>query len=94
MTKQATTGGSATTRKRIRVPVAARNKALAKGSTTRQVSPTTTASRQKSRIDDGARHAMIAQAAYFRAERRGFRHGGELNDWLEAEREISRMLES
>jgi hypothetical protein len=31
----------------------------------------------------------IATAAYYRAERRGFSPGGELDDWLEAEREIS-----
>ncbi len=93
MTKQATTGGSAASSKSTRVPVATRSKALAKGSSTSRVA-TTQASRKKSGIDTGARHAMIAQAAYFRAERRGFAHGGELNDWLEAEREISRMLES
>ncbi|NJD05111.1 MAG: DUF2934 domain-containing protein [Methylococcaceae bacterium] len=33
-------------------------------------------------------HAMIAEAAYYRAERRGFRPGSELSDWVEAEREI------
>jgi Protein of unknown function (DUF2934) len=31
----------------------------------------------------------IAVAAYYRAEKRGFAPGGELNDWLEAERELS-----
>ena len=31
----------------------------------------------------------IATAAYYRAERRGFSPGRELEDWLEAEREIS-----
>lgn len=30
----------------------------------------------------------IAVAAYYRAERRGFAPGGELADWLEAEREL------
>lgn len=45
------------------------------------------------RIDEQTRRAMIAQAAYFRAERRGFASGGDVTDWLEAEREISRMLE-
>ena len=30
----------------------------------------------------------IAAAAYYRAERRGFAPGGELSDWLEAEREL------
>jgi len=38
------------------------------------------------------RHEMIAQAAYFHAERRGFADGGELGDWLEAESEIERAL--
>lgn len=31
----------------------------------------------------------IAQAAYYRAERRGFAPGHELADWLEAEQEIN-----
>jgi len=31
----------------------------------------------------------IATAAYYRAEKRGFTPGAELDDWLEAEREIS-----
>lgn len=34
------------------------------------------------------RWAVIAVAAYFRAEKRGFAPGGELQDWLDAEREI------
>ena len=35
---------------------------------------------------------MIAESAYFRAERRGF-HGGQPDqDWLEAESEIDQML--
>lgn len=32
--------------------------------------------------------AMIAEAAYFKAERRGFAPGDDFKDWLEAEREI------
>lgn len=42
--------------------------------------------------DPQTRHEMIAQAAYFHAERRGFADGGELGDWLEAEGEIERAL--
>ena len=34
------------------------------------------------------RHRRIAEAAYYRAERRGFAAGSEDDDWLEAEREI------
>ena len=32
----------------------------------------------------------IAVAAYYRAEQRGFTPGGELDDWLEAERELKK----
>jgi hypothetical protein len=39
-----------------------------------------------------SREARIAEAAYWRAERRGFTAGYELDDWLEAEREIDREL--
>ena len=38
------------------------------------------------------RHALVAQAAYFRAEARGFVAGGELEDWVTAEAEISAQL--
>ncbi|TCJ12390.1 DUF2934 domain-containing protein [Parasulfuritortus cantonensis] len=37
---------------------------------------------------------MIAVAAYHRAEKRGFAPGYELQDWLDAEAEISAMLGS
>jgi hypothetical protein len=35
-----------------------------------------------------SREARIAEAAYWRAERRGFAAGQELDDWLAAEREV------
>lgn len=35
-----------------------------------------------------SREERIARAAYQRAERRGFAPGGELDDWLAAERDI------
>lgn len=34
------------------------------------------------------RHSRIARLAYYKAEKRGFAPGGELQDWLEAEQEI------
>jgi hypothetical protein len=40
------------------------------------------------------RSRMIAEAAYYRAERRGFEPGHELEDWLAAEVEIDRELEA
>lgn len=42
--------------------------------------------------DPVQRHTMIAEAAYFRAERRGFEAGHELEDWLGAEAELERSL--
>jgi hypothetical protein len=38
------------------------------------------------------RDRMVAEAAYYRAERRGFSPGADLEDWLEAEAEIERLL--
>ena len=38
------------------------------------------------------RQELIAQAAYFIAERRGFVPGNELEDWLQAEAEIEACL--
>ncbi len=38
------------------------------------------------------RERLIAMAAYYRAERRGFAPGGELQDWYEAAAEIDRQL--
>ncbi|MBW8072211.1 MAG: DUF2934 domain-containing protein [Ferrovum sp.] len=36
---------------------------------------------------------MIAIAAYYRAERRGFDSGDALTDWLEAEAEVDALLQ-
>ena len=38
------------------------------------------------------RMVMVAEAAYYLAQRRGFRPGGELEDWLAAEAEIDLLL--
>jgi hypothetical protein len=40
------------------------------------------------------RDEMIAVAAYFLAERRGFVPGGANDDWLRAERQIDAMIEA
>lgn len=41
---------------------------------------------------DTERRAMIADAAYYRAQKRGFEPGLELEDWLAAETEIANVL--
>ncbi len=38
------------------------------------------------------RRQMIAEAAYFRAEARGFAPGHELEDWLAAEQEVDLII--
>jgi hypothetical protein len=45
-------------------------------------------------IDPDRRRALIAQAAYFRAERRHFAPGHEAEDWLAAELEVDTALTS
>ena len=41
---------------------------------------------------DCPREQMIAEAAYFRAEQRGFVPGNEMSDWLEAEADVEGVL--
>ena len=43
-------------------------------------------------VTEEARRAMIAEAAYLRAERRGFASGNEEEDWLAAEAEVDALL--
>lgn len=45
-----------------------------------------------SSVDPHERDRYIAEAAYYLAERRGFSGGMELDDWLEAEVQISRLF--
>jgi len=43
-------------------------------------------------VDQDSRRSMIAQAAYYRAESRGFAPGHEAEDWLAAESEVDAAL--
>ncbi len=43
-------------------------------------------------IDSAMREKLVSEAAYFRAERRDFSPGGELEDWIAAEREVDQLL--
>ncbi len=46
------------------------------------------------KIDPEHRRRMIAETAYFIAEQRGFVAGAPLDDWLQAEVLVDRLLES
>lgn len=65
--------------------------ATAKPQRTRKAS---TGARQASQTNPEMRHQMIATAAYYRAERRGFQGGSPVDDWIEAEAEIDASLGS
>lgn len=41
---------------------------------------------------DCPREQMIAEAAYYRAEQRGFEPGNEMSDWLQAEADVEALL--
>lgn len=44
-------------------------------------------------LTDEERREMIAVAAYYLAEKRGFPGAGALEDWIQAERQIDSMIE-
>ena len=52
----------------------------------------TPAATQSAPMSAEERHALIAEAAYRRAERRGFQGGDPLADWLESEKEVDALL--
>jgi hypothetical protein len=52
------------------------------------VEPSPVSRTQESTAGDEGRDERIARAAYRLAEQRGFAPGGEVEDWLAAEREI------
>lgn len=45
-------------------------------------------------LSEDERRRMVAEAAYYRAQQRGFTAGGEVDDWLAAEREITQRFEA
>ena len=68
--------------------------ARASGSASRKAPAARAPSAERSPIKVSAdtRRAMIAEAAYLRAERRGFVAGHEEEDWLAAEKEVDALL--
>lgn len=56
--------------------------------------PKTLADPPSTAMSEEARRAMIAEAAYYHAERRGFAPGGEEHDWLKAETEVDGLLKT
>lgn len=48
----------------------------------------------RAEITTESRRQMIEEAAYFRAEKRGFTCGDPVNDWLLAEAEVDQLLQA
>ncbi|HEX6549231.1 MAG TPA: DUF2934 domain-containing protein [Gammaproteobacteria bacterium] len=67
-------------------------KAASRPRTSRRAADGKAAPDQLTAINMEMRHAMIAEAAYYHAEKRGFAAGNELQDWFEAESEIDMLL--
>jgi hypothetical protein len=59
-----------------------------------RTSRTKTTAARRLQVTAEARRAMIAEAAYLRAEQRGFAPGHETEDWLAAEVEVDALLRS
>ena len=77
--------GKATSKPSGRAPVAAKSSSKRAPETRKDASPS---------INAEERERLIAHAAYFRAEKRGFAPGCELQDWIEAEAEVLRLIGS
>lgn len=43
-------------------------------------------------VSNKSRQEMVAEAAYFLAEKRGFAPGDEHRDWIEAERMVRKLI--
>jgi hypothetical protein len=54
--------------------------------------PVSTQVDMPARVDAEQRERMIAEAAYYKAEQRGFQGGDPRRDWLEAEAEVDAVL--
>jgi hypothetical protein len=46
----------------------------------------------KARVDAKERQRLVAEAAYYRAQKRGFAPGHEVQDWIAAEKEVDARL--
>lgn len=92
MTITKTTPAKKTTERKPAEKVAS-SKAAAKTAASRQILIEDSAAEPgKASISAELRVQMIRDAAYFRAESRGFTEGDPIRDWMEAEADIDQKL--
>lgn len=89
-----TTASKAPAAAAAKTPAAAATKPAATRKAAAPRKTATPAAARPSRTDEPERGELVRLAAYFRAERRGFAPGYELEDWLAAEAEVSARLGS
>lgn len=73
-------------------PIEARSEDSPAGSQPLTTAEITSRQLVRRELEAKSREARIAEAAYWRAERRGFAAGHELDDWLEAEKEVDSAI--
>ena len=64
-----------------------------KSATVKKVNAEVFTNEERMSVIPEKRYLMIAEAAYFRSEKRGFVGGDVAQDWQEAEAEIDRILQ-
>lgn len=75
-----------------KAPVAKSEKAAAPKAKAATAARKPAAAKAKKSVTPEQRYLMICEAAYYKAERRGFSPENEIQDWLDAEAEINRQL--
>ena len=91
MTSKKAAGKKLIRKKVVRKKAVKAMKATAK-KVARKSGKSTSPDRLSKDIGPEERWKLIAIAAYHRAERRGFVPGGELQDWVEAEKEVDELM--
>ncbi len=76
----------------LRTPPPLDSPAVPHSSVSSELQPNSIVTRSSAFIEPHRRQAMIAEAAYYLAERRAFDPGHDVDDWLEAEQQIDRAL--
>lgn len=65
---------------------------VARGKKVNSIGATTDPGAGQQTFSPEEQHCLIAEAAYYRALKRGFTPGCEMDDWLQAEAEVNHVL--
>jgi hypothetical protein len=91
-TKSASKSGDSGTARASRTTFSSGKRAAEKERPTKKPRPGARTADGSTALSEEELQAMIARAAYLRAEKRGFEPGHEEEDWLAAEAEIKNVL--